>query len=93
MLQQGQENSDRTGEPWNSGTDLSCTWYCSREFLYEEEFPLILDDTFGFYDEKRLANTLQWLAENKKQVLIFTCQKREEELLKKMHIPYNKENV
>lgn len=65
----------------------------AAEFLYEEEFPLILDDTFGFYDEKRLANTLQWLAENKKQVLIFTCQKREEELLKKMHIPYNKENV
>ena len=65
----------------------------AAEFFYEEEFPLILDDTFGFYDEKRLANTLQWLAENKKQVLIFTCQKREEELLKKMHIPHNKENV
>lgn len=65
----------------------------AAEFLYEEEFPLILDDTFGFYDEKRLANTLQWLAENKKQVLIFTCQKREEELLKKMQIPYNIERV
>ena len=65
----------------------------ASEVLLEEELPVILDDTFGFYDEKRLANTLQWLAENKKQVLIFTCQKREEELLKKMHIPYNKENV
>lgn len=60
----------------------------AAEFLYEEEFPLILDDTFGFYDEKRLENTLKWLAENKKQVFIFTCQKREEETLQKLDIPY-----
>ena len=49
---------------------------------------MILDDTFGFYDEKRLENTLKWLAENKKQVFIFTCQKREEETLQKLDIPY-----
>lgn len=65
----------------------------AAEFLYEEEFPLILDDTFGFYDENRLANTLKWLAENKKQVLIFTCQKREEEILSKLQIPYTKEMI
>lgn len=60
----------------------------SVEIMNEEEFPVILDETFAFYDEKRLQYTLKWLAENKKQVLLFTCQKREEELLDKMGIPY-----
>lgn len=60
----------------------------SVEIMNEEEFPVILDETFAFYDEKRLQYTLRWLAENKKQVLLFTCQKREKELLEKMGIPY-----
>lgn len=58
------------------------------ELLYEEEFPVILDDAFVCYDDERLARTLKWLYQNKKQVLIFTCQQREEQLLKKMGIPY-----
>ena len=49
----------------------------ASELLHEEEYPVILDDTFVFYDDKRLENTLKWLAGHKKQVLIFTCQKRE----------------
>lgn len=55
--------------------------------------PVILDDTFAYYDDVRLEHTLEWLAKNKRQVLIFTCQKREEELLKKRNIPYKKEEV
>ena len=54
------------------------------EILYEEEYPVILDDTFVFYDDVRLENTLRWLKRTKKQVIIFTCQKREEEILKKL---------
>lgn len=60
------------------------------ELLHEEEYPVILDDTFAFYDERRLRNTLRWLAVNKKQVLIFTCQKREEEILKNLGAAYSK---
>ena len=60
------------------------------ELLHEEEYPVILDDTFVFYDEVRLEQTLRWLAEHKKQVLLFTCQKREEELLKKLEISYKR---
>ncbi|MEE1314652.1 MAG: AAA family ATPase [Faecalimonas sp.] len=56
----------------------------ASELLHEEEYPIILDDTFVFYDEIRLANTLRWLQENKKQVLLFTCQKREGEVLKEL---------
>ncbi len=53
----------------------------ASELLHEEEYPVILDDTFVFYDEKRLENTLRWLKANKKQVILFTCQKREGEIL------------
>lgn len=58
--------------------------------LHEEELPLILDDTFAFYDESRLKHTLKWLSGNKRQVLIFTCQRREREILEELRIPYHK---
>lgn len=57
--------------------------------LHVEEIPLILDDTFVFYDEKRLEDTLKWLVKSQKQVLIFTCQRREAELLKKLGASYH----
>ena len=47
----------------------------ATELLQKEEQPVILDDTFVYYDDVRLKSTLKWLAENKKQVIIFTCQK------------------
>lgn len=56
----------------------------ATEILYEEEYPIILDDTFVFYDDVRLESTLRWLAKSKKQVIIFTCQKREQEILNKI---------
>ena len=52
--------------------------------------PVILDDTFVYYDDERLKHTLAWLAENKKQVLIFTCQKREIQLLEELGLDYHK---
>lgn len=67
---------------------LEQIYFCLRmaiiELLFKEEFPVILDDTFVFYDDQRLKNVLEWLVRSKKQVLLFTCQKREAELLKKM---------
>lgn len=55
----------------------------------EEELPVFLDDTFAMYDEKRLQQALIWLARQKKQVLLFTCHKREVEILKQTGIPYH----
>ncbi len=52
----------------------------AAEFLCEEELPVILDDVFAFYDEKRVKSALKWLRDEKKQAIIFTCQKREEEI-------------
>lgn len=56
----------------------------AAELLQKEEQPVVLDDTFVYYDDLRLANILKWLAHNKKQVLIFTCQKRESQILESM---------
>ncbi|WP_050639053.1 MULTISPECIES: ATP-binding protein [Clostridia] len=52
------------------------------DMLYEEPLPVIFDDAFACYDEKRLKSTLKWLSEQQRQVIIFTCQKREQEIVK-----------
>lgn len=51
------------------------------KILYGEEIPVILDDAFVFYDEKRLKSVLKWLSEQPGQVIIFSCQTREKQLL------------
>lgn len=58
--------------------------------LHVEEMPLILDDTFVFYDDRRLEYMLQWLVKTGKQVLLFTCQKREQEILEMLGASYHK---
>ena len=56
----------------------------------EEPMPFLLDETFGMYDELRLKQVLQWLAKQKNQIILFTCQKRELEYLDEMGIPYQR---
>lgn len=53
----------------------------AAEILLEEPVPLLLDDVFAFYDDKRLESVLKWLSRQEKQVIIFTCHKREEDIL------------
>lgn len=62
----------------------------AAKLLYEEEYPVILDDTFAFYDDARLEQTLRWLAGCGRQVILFSCQKREEEILRRNGIHYAK---
>ena len=53
-------------------------------------FPILLDDTFAYYDDTRLHNTLKWLAEHYSgQVLLFTCHKREAAFLSRLNVPYH----
>lgn len=59
----------------------------SEVLCREEPMPLLLDDVFVMYDEKRLAQTLKWLAGCGKQVLLCTCHTREAELLRQLQIP------
>ena len=53
----------------------------AAELLFSEPLPLILDETFAFYDEKRIKSVIKWLREQERQVIIFTCQKRETQIL------------
>ena len=59
-----------------------CIRMAAAEILTEEPVPVILDDVFAFYDDKRLESVLKWLSGQGKQVIIFTCHSREEELLR-----------
>ena len=69
---------------------LEQVWFSMRmasaDVLLEEPLPVILDDVFAFYDDKRLETVLKWLSKEKKQVIIFTCHKREEEILNKINM-------
>ena len=56
----------------------------AADLILEEPVPLILDDVFVFYDDKRLESALKWLSSQGKQVIIFTCHKREEEIAKRV---------
>lgn len=56
--------------------------------ISEEPMPVLLDDAFVNIDDARLKQALLLLAHKKRQVLIFTCQKREEALLEVLKIPY-----
>lgn len=55
-----------------------------------EPFPLIFDDSFTQYDEERLRTALKWMAKAYGgQMLIFTCHKRESQILQTHQIEYN----
>ena len=56
----------------------------AADMLLEEDVPLIFDDAFAFYDDKRLESALKWLSGQGRQVIIFTCQNREEEIVEKL---------
>lgn len=60
----------------------------SADLMYEEEYPLILDDAFSSYDDRHLENVLAYLGETGRQILLFTCQSREEAILKGRGIPF-----
>ena len=62
----------------------------ASQVLCEEPMPVLVDDVFAMYDEGRLKQTLIWLAKQENQVLIFTCHRREMELLEGMGIRINK---
>ncbi len=56
----------------------------------EEPLPIMLDEVFSMYDESRLEQALRILNETGHQILLFTCQRREEDQLMRLGIPYHK---
>lgn len=59
--------------------------------ICEEKIPIILDEAFAYYDDERLKNILEYIIKeySDRQILIFTCTKREEEILKNINAQYN----
>jgi len=60
--------------------------------ITKENMPIILDEAFAYYDDSRLENILKYLSEEykNKQIIIFTCTRREIEILDRMNLVYNK---
>lgn len=46
--------------------------------------PVVLDETFALFDDERLEAALRWLKQSGRQVILFTCQSREREILKRL---------
>ncbi|MFV0341896.1 MAG: ATP-binding protein [Anaerocolumna sp.] len=55
----------------------------------ENVMPLLFDDSFALYDDERTQSILKYLSKKKHQVLIFTCHKREKEILDRNQLSYN----
>ena len=58
--------------------------------LEEDTLPLMFDDAFVYFDDKRLEQLLLYLNSLDRQVLLFSCHKRELRILEKHRIPYGK---
>lgn len=61
------------------------------DLLFEgEPMPIILDDSFAYYDDERLQSALKILSSMKdRQIIIFTCHHREEAYLLESGTPFH----
>ena len=59
--------------------------------ISNEKVPIILDESFAYYDDERLKNILNYLVNefNDRQIIIFTCSHREKDILTRENIHYN----
>ena len=59
-----------------------------------EPFPLIFDDSFTLYDDDRLRTALKWLsAAYDGQMIIFTCHRREAQMLRALQAEFQLEEI
>ena len=59
--------------------------------LSTEKIPIILDEAFAYFDNDRLTNLLKYMIDeySDRQIIIFTCTKREKEALERENIQFN----
>jgi len=57
--------------------------------ISKEKMPIILDESFAYYDNDRMARILRYLETLDRQVIIFTCSSREKDILEKEGIKFN----
>ena len=65
------------------------------EEISSEKMPIMLDETFVYFDEERLKNMICYLQDKNynNQIVIFTCSEREIQTLNKLKIEYNLINL
>lgn len=58
--------------------------------ISNEKLPIILDEPFAYFDDKRLENVIRFFKENygNRQIIIFTCTNREEKIMKNSNYDY-----
>ena len=88
------QTQKRAPESYSQGTMqqayFSYRMAAGKLLTKEESLPFFLDETFASYDEMRLRQTLRWLAEQEKQIFLFTCRDTEIRLLQEEGIPFQK---
>ena len=59
--------------------------------ISKEKMPVILDETFAYFDEERLKNILLFLHKQSEnhQIILLTCTNREKQILNELNIDYN----
>jgi uncharacterized protein YhaN len=61
---------------------------------YKETYPMIIDEAFVKYDDNRLKSTFKELNRNDDdQIIVFTCSKRERQILEELELDYNWINI
>lgn len=57
--------------------------------LSNENLPIILDEPFAYFDDKRIQNVMNSLSQLDSQIIIFTCTNREKSIIDNMNLEYN----
>ena len=62
----------------------------AADIIFEKDKkPILLDDAFAMYDNKRMGNTLKFMAESMDQVILFSCHTREKLMADKLGLRYH----
>ncbi|MCR5837382.1 MAG: AAA family ATPase [Lachnospiraceae bacterium] len=61
----------------------------AAEIIFEDDTkPILLDDAFVMYDNKRMGSTIKFMAEHLEQIIAFSCHTREKVMADKLGIEY-----
>ena len=61
----------------------------AAEIIFEDDSkPILLDDAFVMYDNKRMGSTIKFMAEHLDQIIAFSCHTREKVMADKLGIDY-----
>lgn len=62
----------------------------AADIIFErDKKPILLDDAFVMYDNRRMGNTMKFMAENMEQVILFSCHTREKVMADRLGLEYN----